>query len=78
MGGIEYLADGKGNRTAEVIDLKVHQALGEDLQDVLVLRLRRWEKGVPLDKVKTGFDRERKAELLGNLVKLEERCEAVA
>jgi len=38
-----------------VIDLKVHKALWEDIQDVLVSKSRRHEKGVPLDKVKAGL-----------------------
>jgi hypothetical protein len=49
------LTDEKGNETAAVIDLKVHKALGEDLQDVLVSRSRRVEKGVSLNKVKAGL-----------------------
>lgn len=55
MGGIQFLTDEKGNKTAAVIDLKVHKALWEDLQDVLVSRSRRLEKGVSLDKVKAGL-----------------------
>jgi len=47
--------DEKGNKTAAVIDLKVHKALWEDLQDVFVSRSRRLEKGVSLDKVKAGL-----------------------
>lgn len=52
MSGIQFLTDEKGHKTAAVIDLKVHKALWEDLQDVLVSRSRRLEKGLPLDKVK--------------------------
>ena len=52
MSGIQFLTDEKGNKTAAVIDLKVHKALWEDLQDLLVSRSRRKEKGVSLDKVK--------------------------
>jgi hypothetical protein len=55
MGGIQFLTDEKGNKTAAVIDLKVHKALWEDLQDVLVSRSRRLEKGVSLEKVKAGL-----------------------
>ena len=55
MGGIQFLTDKKGNKTAVVIDLKVHKALWEDLQDVLVSRSRRFEKGVSLEKVKAGL-----------------------
>jgi hypothetical protein len=49
------LTDEKGRKTAAVIDLKVHKALWEDIQDVLVSKARRREKGVSLDKVKAGL-----------------------
>jgi hypothetical protein len=52
MGGIQFLTDDKGHKTAAVLDLKVHKALWEDIQDVLVSKSRRSEKGVPLAKVK--------------------------
>ena len=52
MGGIQFLTDARGNKTAAVIDLKKYKALWEDIQDVLVSRLRKNEKGVSLDKVK--------------------------
>jgi hypothetical protein len=55
MGGIQFLTDEKGRKTAAVIDLKVHKALWEDIQDVLVSKARRHEKGVSLDKVKAGL-----------------------
>jgi hypothetical protein len=55
MGGIQFLTDEKGRKTAAVIDLKVHKGLWEDIQDVLVSRSRRHEKGVSLDKVKAGL-----------------------
>ncbi len=55
MGGIQFLTDEKGNKTAAVIDLKVHKALWEDIQDVLVSRSRRSERSVPLAKVKAGL-----------------------
>ena len=55
MSGIQFLTDEKGNKTAAVIDLKVHKALWEDLQDVLVSRSRRKEKGVSLDRVRAGL-----------------------
>jgi predicted metal-dependent phosphotriesterase family hydrolase len=38
-----------------VIDLKVHKAFWEDIQDVLVSKARRHENGVSLDKVKAGL-----------------------
>ena len=52
MGGIQFLTDEKGTKTAAVIDLKVHKALWEDIADVLVSRSRRIERGVPLERVK--------------------------
>ena len=55
MGGIQFLTDEKGRKTAAVIDLKVHKALWEDIQDVLVSKARRHEKGVSLGKVKAGL-----------------------
>ena len=55
MGGIQYLTDEKGRKTAAVIDLKVHGSLWEDIQDVLVSRSRAGEKGTPLAKVKAGL-----------------------
>jgi hypothetical protein len=50
--GIQFLTDEKGQKTAAVIDLKKHKALWEDIQDVLVSKVRRHEKGVSLAKVK--------------------------
>ena len=58
MGGIQFLTDEKGHKTAAVLDLKVHRELWEDIQDVLVSKSRRSEKSVPLAKVK--------AELIAN------------
>jgi hypothetical protein len=55
VGGIQFLTDEKGTKTAAVIDLKVHRALWEDIADVLVSRSRRGEKGVSLEKVKAGL-----------------------
>jgi hypothetical protein len=52
MGGIQFITDEKGHKTAAIIDLKVHKALWEDIADVLVSRSRRHERGVPLAKVK--------------------------
>ena len=55
MGGIQFITDAKGHRTAAVIDLKVHKALWEDIQDVLVSRSRRSERSTPLAKVKASL-----------------------
>ena len=43
MTGIQFITDDKGRKTAAVIDLKVHRALWEDIEDVLVSRSRRHE-----------------------------------
>jgi hypothetical protein len=55
MGGIQFLTDEKGHKKAAVIDLKIHKALWEDIQDVLVSNARRQEKSVSLAKVKAGL-----------------------
>ncbi|MGA2437067.1 MAG: hypothetical protein ABSF57_00975 [Acidobacteriaceae bacterium] len=55
VGGIQFITDEKGTKTAAVIDLKTHKALWEDIADVLVSRSRRSEKGVSLEKVKAGL-----------------------
>lgn len=55
MSGIQFLTDEQGNKTAAVIDLKVHKALWEDIQDVLVSRSRRSEKSTSLAKVKASL-----------------------
>ncbi len=55
MSGIQYLTDEKGNKTAAVIDFKVHKCLWEDIQDVLVSRSRQGEKGNSLAKVKASL-----------------------
>jgi hypothetical protein len=52
MTGIQFVTDEKGRKTGVLIDLKKHRALWEDIEDVLVSRSRRHEKGIPLDKVK--------------------------
>ena len=55
MSGIQFLTDEKGNKTAAVIDLKVHAALWEDIQDVLVSRSRRSERSTSLAKAKAAL-----------------------
>jgi hypothetical protein len=52
MTGIQFITDEKGQKTAAVIDLKRHKALWEDIEDVLVSRSRRRERGVPRSRVK--------------------------
>jgi hypothetical protein len=51
MNGIRFVTDGKGRKVAVQIDLKKHRELWDDIEDVLVSRSRRHEKGVPLAKV---------------------------
>ena len=55
MTGIQFVTDEKGRRVAVQIDLKKHKALWEDIEDVLVSRSRRHEKGIPLDEVKAAL-----------------------
>jgi hypothetical protein len=50
MTGIQFLTDGKGRKTAVVIDLKKHRALWEDFWDGLVSESRRKEKGIPYEE----------------------------
>ena len=49
---IQFITEEKGRKTAAVIDLRVHRALWEDIEDVLVSRSRRHEKRIPWEKVK--------------------------
>jgi hypothetical protein len=55
MTGIQYLTDEKGRKVAVQIDLKKHQELWQDIEDVLVSRSRRHDRRIPLDKVKAGL-----------------------
>lgn len=55
MNGIQFITNEKGRKTAAVIDLKKHKELWEDLQDVLVSRSRRHERGIPLQRVKASL-----------------------
>jgi hypothetical protein len=52
MTGIQFVTDAEGRKIAVQIDLRKHGALWEDIQDVLVSRSRRHEKGIALEKVK--------------------------
>ncbi|HMD97222.1 MAG TPA: hypothetical protein VKM93_07850 [Terriglobia bacterium] len=52
MTGIQFVTDVEGRKIAVQIDLRKHGALWEDIQDVLVSRSRRREKGIPVEKVK--------------------------
>ena len=55
MSGIHFVTDEKGRKVAVQIDLKVHGAIWEDIEDLLVSRSRRHEKRIPLAKVKDGL-----------------------
>jgi len=55
MTGIQFVTDEKGRKIAVQIDLKKHQHLWEDIEDVLVSRSRRNEKRIPITKVKAGL-----------------------
>lgn len=55
MSGVQFLTDEKGRKTAVQIDLKVHKALWEDIEDVLISQSRRKEKGVSLEKAKASL-----------------------
>lgn len=50
VSGIQYVTEEKGQRVAVLIDLNMHRALGEDIEDLLVSRLRRHEKRIPLEQ----------------------------
>ena len=52
MTGVQFITDESGHKTAAVLDLKMHKALWEDIEDILVSRSRRHERGVPLERVK--------------------------
>ena len=55
MSGIHFVTDEKGRKVAVQIDLKVHGAVWDDIEDLLVSRSRRHERRVPLAKVKDGL-----------------------
>jgi hypothetical protein len=55
MTGIQFVTDEKGLKVAVQIDLKKHQQLWEEIEDVLISRSRRHEKRIPLAKVKAGL-----------------------
>ena len=50
MTGIQFVTDGKGRKTAVLIDLKKHGALWEDFWDGLVSESRRKENGIPYEE----------------------------
>ena len=52
MSGIQFITVERGEKTSAVIDLKVHKALWEDIQDVLVSRSRKKEKASSIESVR--------------------------
>jgi hypothetical protein len=52
MIGIQFVIDEKGRKVAVQIDLKKHQQLWQDIEDVLVSRSRRREKRIPISNLK--------------------------
>jgi hypothetical protein len=50
MTGIQFVTDGKGRKTAVLIDLKKHKAIWEDFWDGLVSESRRKGKSIPYEK----------------------------
>ena len=50
MTGIQFITDEKGRKTAAVIDLKKHKTLWEEIEDGLISKSRRKEKGVPYEE----------------------------
>ncbi len=52
MGGITFMIDSKGNKTAAVIDLRKHRKLWEDFYDSLLAESRTHEPRESLDSVK--------------------------
>jgi hypothetical protein len=55
MTGIQFVTDEKGRKIAVQIDLKKHQQLWEDIEDMLISRSRRHEKRIPLSRVKANL-----------------------
>jgi hypothetical protein len=50
MTGIQFVTDGKGRKTAVLIDLKKHGAIWEDFWDGFISESRRNEKAVPYEQ----------------------------
>jgi hypothetical protein len=55
MIGFQYVIDDQGRKVAVQIDLKKYRRLWEDIEDILVSRSRRNERGIPLAKVKAAL-----------------------
>lgn len=52
MSGVTYMVDGRGNRTAAVIDLRKHGRLWEDFYDTMLAESRANEPRETLASVK--------------------------
>jgi predicted nucleic-acid-binding protein len=57
MGGIQFVIDDKGNKSAVIIDLNKYSDLWEDFYDCLVARKRRKETRESLNSVKKRLQR---------------------
>jgi PHD/YefM family antitoxin component YafN of YafNO toxin-antitoxin module len=57
MGGIQFVIDDKGNKSAVIIDLNKYSDLWEDFYDCLVARQRRKEIRESLNSVKKRLQR---------------------
>lgn len=53
MKGIQYVSDERGKKTAVLIDLKQFGEVWEDIQDILVSELRKHEKTISWETLKT-------------------------
>ena len=53
MGGVQFVTDDKGRKTAVLIDLKKHGAIWQDFWDGLVSESRRKEKSVLYEKYRS-------------------------
>ena len=52
MKGVQFVVNGRGEKTAVVIDLKMHSKLWEDFDDAATARQRQNEPREPLESVK--------------------------
>jgi hypothetical protein len=57
MGGIQFVIDDKGNKSAVIIDLNKHSDLWEDSYDCLLARQRRRETRESLNSVRKRLQR---------------------
>ena len=66
MGGIQFVIDDKGNKSAVIIDLNKYSDLWEDFYDCLVAHNRRKEPRESLKSVKKRLQRAGKPEFMAN------------